>query len=218
MKNRLFLIALAAALGASLVPLAHATVIYSTFGPGNTFNTNDFVRIGPSGLPPAVNTGAYADEFTSPVNANVGSVSLALDTALAIPAAVGLNEFVVAIHSNSPTGPGGILGTFTSPIIPAGLGIFTFTSSTDIHLIAGTDYWLSLASPTFGGAADWFLNNQGIDNDIASRKNGVWTVAGPSTALAFSINTVPEPGSTTLCATALATTYLWRKRSVSNKS
>ena len=218
MKNRVFLVTLAVTLGTSLVPLTRASVIYSTFGPGNTFDTNHFVRVG-GGLPGPPGTDAFADEFTSPVTANVGSVSLALNTAFAIPAITLGPDFIVAIHSNSPTGPGGILGTFTSQVVPTGPGIFTFDASTEIQLVAGTEYWLSIASPSVvGTAADWFLNNQGIDNTLARRQSGKWTVDGNSTALAFSVSTVPEPGSAALCTVAIAAAYLRRKRNASVRS
>ncbi len=216
MKNRLHLIILAAMLGASLVPAAHATPIYSTLGPGNTFDTNGFVHSGPVSPPTGASIGAYADEFTSPVTATVGSVSLAL---LAPPGsipldAIGPDDVIIAIHTNTPTGPGGILGTFTTQTVPSQPGIVTFSSSTGILLVAGTDYWLSVGSTTVAGGTDWFLNNQSIDNFIASRESGQWTIHGDSTALAFSVNAVPEPGSAAFSTMALAAAYLWRKRSV----
>lgn len=61
----------------------------------------------------------------------------------------------------------------------------------------------------------WYFNNQGIDNVTASRTDGIWTVNGPGTALAFDVNSVPEPSSLGLFVTAAAALGMWRFR---NKS
>jgi hypothetical protein len=185
--------------GLAGAPPAQAA-IYSTLGPGGTFDTNDFIGI---------NAGAYADNFTSPVTADVGSVSLALGRSLFDD-----STLTVAIHSNTSSGPGEILGIFTSEGIPVspGPGIVTFFSSTGIKLDAETEYWLSINAADSPSVVDWYINNQGIENVTASREGGIWTVNGPGAALAFAVNPIPEPGSPALGALGLAIVCLWRIR------
>lgn len=48
MKNRFYLIAIAAVLILGLVPAARATTIYTTLGPGGSFDTNSYVEMGGS--------------------------------------------------------------------------------------------------------------------------------------------------------------------------
>lgn len=211
--DRFCLLIIATALGTSLVPTALAGTIYTTLGPDGAFDTNDFVHFTEQSPP-----GAYADEFTVPVSANVGSVSLALaGTILGGGATV-----MVTIRSNTPVGPGGILGTpggiigtFGGPIMVGAAGIYTIDLANSIHLNAGTEYWLSAAADS--APVDWFDNDQGIDNVIASRKLGVWTEIGSETALAFSLNSVPEPGSFGLGAVSVVA-CVWRKRIVRRKA
>lgn len=196
---------MAAVLGAGLVSAAQAGVIYTTFGAGGVFDTNDFVRVSSAG------PGAYADNFTSPVTETVGSVSLALGEI-----AVG-SSVTVAIHSNGVTGPGGVLGIFTSEGASKGPGpgIATFVSTTGITLDAGAEYWLSVSAADSTAGVDWYFDNQGIENVTASRTDGIWTVNGPDTALAFDVISVPEPSSVGLFVTAAAAVGMWRFR---NKS
>jgi hypothetical protein len=199
---RACLIVLAASLCTEVVP---AAPIYSTLGPGGAFNTNSFVQFNVLSPP-----GAYADEFTVPVSATVGSVSLAL----AEPILGGGSTVDVSIRTNLAQGTGtvGAIGTFTGQIIPGSAGIYTFASATGVHLNAGTEYYLTASAPS--GPVDWFLNDQGIDAVIANRTDGRWTVLGSESALAFSINSVPEPGSFALWMVAVVTTFFWRRRIV----
>ena len=159
--------------------------------------------------------GAYADEFTIPVSADVGSVSLALEGTgtILIPGST-VNVSIRTNLAEAGVG-GGILGTFTAGVTPGKAGIYTFDTVTKVHLNAGTEYWLTAG--TDGSAVDWFDNGQGIDGNIASRSDGIWTKLGSETALAFSINSVPEPGSFGLCAVSIMAALVWRRRKVKCK-
>lgn len=214
MKNGFYLIATAAALSLGLVPAARATAIYTTLGPGDAFDTNHSVQIGFGTIVPTTTVGAYADEFTCPVTATVGSVSLALAAPGVIPAAAlpDVSSFNISIRAIAPVGlmgPTNIVGTF-GPVNVTQTGIYTFKSTTAFQLDAGTEYWLFVGDTSV--PIYWFLNDQGIDNVTGSRSGGKWTVDGSGTALAFELDTVPEPGSAALCAITIAAAYLWHKR------
>lgn len=207
--NRFGIMIMAAVLGVGLVPAAMAGTIYTTLGPGGVFDTNDFVHFTASSPP-----GAYADEFTSPVSANVQSVSLALALDAA-PILSGPATVNITIRTNLATGTAGVLGTFSTQITSEQARIYTLSSTASIHLNAGAEYWLTAG--TDGGPIKWFDNDQGIDNRIASRSDGTWTVLGSEPALAFSINSVPEPESLGLCALSVVSAFVWRRRIVKAK-
>lgn len=201
-KSRL--ITLAATLGASFAPAAHATAIYSTLGPGGTFDTNAFVQVSSS-------TPGYADEFTSPVTATVGSVSLPLGAA--IPGATPTVSINLWSLLPLPGSPGHIVGNFT-PGVVSDAGMVTFASTTGVPLQAGKTYWLSVTPFGSNEGFLWYLNNQGIDNVTASRQPDAsfYTLNGSITAPAFELDALPEPGSAALYAMTLVAACLWRKR------
>lgn len=212
MKNRFYFIATAAAL-IGLAPASHATAIYSTLGPGGSFNTNNYVEIGPSTIIPT----ATAAEFTTPVNATVGSVTLALTGSLPIPLdqSLDLLPFSISIDTSGPGGPTNIVGSF-GLVDVAQTGLYTYSSTTPFQLNAGTEYWLTV-SLVAAFPLGWYLNNQGIDGVGANGSElGVWTDYS-GTAPAFEVDTVPEPGSAALCAATLVTACLWRKRTASTR-
>lgn len=213
MKNRFYFIATAAAL-IGLAPASHAAAIYTTLGPGGSFNPNDYLEIGPSTLLPS----AYAAEFTTPVNATAGSVTLALTGSLPIPLdqSPGLLPFSISINTSGPGGPTNIVGNFGLVNVTQA-GLYSFTSTTAFQLNAGTEYWLTV-SEVAAFSLGWYQNNQGIDGLAASRSyTGVWNASTSGTAFAFEVDAVPEPGSAALCAATLVTAYLWRKRTASTR-
>lgn len=147
----------------------------------------------------------------------MGSVSLVLSTSLPFPAVALPDVSFLSITINTLAGSGGptnIVGSFNpGNVTPTGL--YTFTSTTAFQLNPGTEYWLTVSDPAGLG---WFFNNQGIDTAGATLSiNGAWTLYGSGTALAFELDTVPEPGNAALCAMALVATFLWRKRTASSR-
>src|SRR5215469_8057614 len=73
---------------------ARGATIYTTFGPGNSFDANNFVSFSSTST-----TNGYAVEFANTTSLEVQSVSLALDS-VAAGATVS-----ITIRSNSLSGP-----------------------------------------------------------------------------------------------------------------
>jgi hypothetical protein len=198
MKNlfiRLFIFAVTAAVAPSILA---QQPIYTTLGPGGAFDTSNPAQIVSGGLD------GYGDLFTSPVTANVFSVSLALEAVS--PGATAS----ISLREDTDGLPGTLVHLFVSSPLPAEPGIATFVSATDFQINAGTQYWLTAV--TSDGKADWFFNNQGIDNPIATREANLWSagqVDGP--ALAFQINPAPEPTSLALCSLGIASLFFVRR-------
>jgi hypothetical protein len=172
-------------ISAIFVSAARGGTIYTTFGPGNSFDANNSVSFSSTGSP-----NGYAVEFASSTTLQVQSVSLALDAAAA-GATVS-----ITIRSNSASGPFITVLPFTSAAIPTQPGIVTFNSLDPFSLSAGVSYWISAIVSS--GQINWFENDQGISDNIASHTGGNdnfgWTVNGPGTAMAFEVESVPEPG------------------------
>jgi hypothetical protein len=185
---------------AAVIPAALAQEpIYTTLGAGGTFDTDNSVQIAAG----AVN--GYADLFTSPVTADIQSVSLALGA----DSPLGVNVDV-ALHEDLNGLPGPVDHLFGSKLLSSGPGIVTFDSFTDFQIKAGTQYWLTAV--TSDGKANWFYNSQGVDNAVASLDSGSWN-SGPSDgpALAFQINPLPEPNTVALCALGIAGLFFTRR-------
>jgi hypothetical protein len=191
MKNLLIRFSVLA-IGLAVTPAASAQdPIYTTLGAGGTFDTDNFAQV------VAGRTNGYADLFTSPVTADIQSVSLALGAA-----SVGVNADV-ALHEDVNGLPGPIDHLFGSRVLSLSPGVVTFDSATDFQINAGSQYWLTVV--TTDGKANWFYNNQGISNPIAFQDLGSWN-SGPSDgpAQAFQINSVPEPATPALWALGMA--------------
>jgi len=194
---------LVAVFGAGLLinPVPAHAQIYDTFGPGDTFDTNDFVSFTQGG-----GLDEYADRFTSPATENVSLVQIALEGVTADA------SITLSIHSNSgnePAGPTGIIGTFAPVTLPSDPAVVTFEATTDFELEANTEYWLTASASN--GQIEWFYNDQGIQNFTSAHIGGSWNTEDvPGMALAFEINQVPEPESLPLCATGLGVWLLGR--------
>jgi hypothetical protein len=205
MKN-LFAKIFAFTIAAIIVPSALAQQpIYSTLGPGGAFDSSNPAQIIPD------DTDGYADLFTSPITANVFSVSLALMGAT--PGAT----VSVSLREDAQDLPGNIIDLFASAPLPTEPGIATFDSITDFKINAGDHYWLTVV--TSGGSTDWFYNSQGIDNATAAREPIAWSLEqsdGP--ALAFQINPVPEPASVALCGLGIASLFFVQRRKLTSPS
>jgi hypothetical protein len=193
-----------AAVAAGLVASASAqTAIYGTLGPGDAFNTNSFVSFTRGG-----DLDGFADKFTSPGTENVSSVSIALEAATAGA------TITLSIHSNSdnaPSGPLGIIGTFSPVTLPTDPAVVTFDATTDFQLNPGTQYWLTLDASS--GQTDWFYNDQSIQNFTSAHINGLWdTQQIPGQALAFEVDAVPEPTTLALTGMGAGGLLLFRRR------
>jgi len=203
MKNGFTGLLLAAFTGGFATAALAQSVIYGTLGPGDAFNTNSSVS-----FTEGADLDGYADRFTSPVTEDVSSVSIALEAATAGA------TITLSIHSNldnAPSGPNGIIGTFSPVTLPTDPGVVTFDATTDFQLNAGTEYWLTINASS--GQTDWFFNDQGIENFTSAHLDDSWNtedVAGQ--ALAFEVDAVPEPRTLALCAAGLFVLCLARRR------
>ena len=181
-KFRMRAAALAGLAGLALGAAAHAAVIFSDFGAGDSY-TQDFGW--------TVQGGYSASAFQSSGDYDVTQIDLALGHVS------GTNAAVVSLWTNelgtlgTQLGSWGVSGQPTFGDFGAG-ALTSITNISGVHLVAGGGYFLQVAST--GDVLDaWNANSIGYLSDFV--QNGV--PFGPTTAGAFDVigtsGVVPEP-------------------------
>ena len=163
--------------------VCRADVVYSNFGPGDSY-------IGGSGWTVSGSTSSVGEQIYSAGPFTAGATAYNLTSAeLALFHVSGTNQVNVSLYSNAAGAPGISLAT-GSPITGiTGLGSGAIYTSTfaPFLLSPGTTFWL-VASP---GASDtwaaWTFNNIGAVGLAQQIDGGAWTVT-PNASPAFRIN------------------------------
>ena len=202
MKTRLWTIIVGATLSMVLPDTLTADVIYSNFGPGDTFNTTYSWGIGAfySGTNPNVGAsfkvGPADMLFDSAQVAFLGSIS-------------GTNSLTLGIYSNSSDNlPGTLLQSFTLtniPHAPNAPTVVTFSATGPLRLSANTTYWLASDehdTDLFG----WHWNSTS-QLGVAFRLGfDPWFVSSTDLTPAFRINGTPISVTSTTGVIYAATT------------
>jgi hypothetical protein len=180
-----------------------AIVIYSNFGPGDSFNENAGY---PFGSPAIVNPPEHAVgfQFTAAQTGFMTSIDLAtinLD-------GIAKDSFFTLYADNGANDIGAALETVTiAATTPTGLAErLSGVAAGSTLLTAGTKYWMIATSPGAGELA-WNLSNYAIGNRWS---DGV--VSQNSILGVLRINGVPEPGTFTLLGIGLFGFSLARRR------
>jgi hypothetical protein len=193
-----------------LPAVSSAEIVFTNFGPSQTYNTavgntagNDFVG----------DNLAEGDTFTPAVSASFGSISIALSCELSSCPA----PFTVDLTADSGLdSPGSVLESFTgSGLVLGPLGVYNppivlTASGAPITLAAGTQYWVTLSTGLSNSIA-WNLNSTGDTSDQAISTDGGATYFSPSglTPGAYEIDSptttvAPEPNMALLLVMGLA--------------
>lgn len=184
---------------ASVGPV-HATVVYSSLGPGGTYVTYEGAEF--SG--PASSGGLFSSGFSfqPATTLNLDSIQVAVGTIS------GSNAFSLSLQAaNGPSGmPGTVLETFqvTDQMGPFGSAnpLISATSVTHPQLDAGNTYWL-VAVGEGDGLAAWNINNRGLTGAYYSFQGGHDVLLGNQALGAYQITGVPEPTTGSLFALGL---------------
>jgi hypothetical protein len=174
----------------------HAGPIYSTFGPGDTYDTGlgypvtRVVTI--PGRPDRIDT---ANQFSFG-----GTTSYYLDTIeLAVALNWGINELDVRLMSDVAGGPGTVIEAFNfkNAMGPLGSNNPPLVGNSALRpvLSPGTCYWLAASVPNDDTAAEWNLSLPNVQGVIAqSLDTGPWIVTSPNEILgAFRVSGTPVP-------------------------
>jgi hypothetical protein len=210
---RKIMVAIAVVAGALEIPVpAWSEVIYSTFGPGDTFDVN----IGRSlGGPPSQINWAVAEAFTP------HSKAIFTEVELAAYSDTGGDSMLVQLRDDNLGLPGSVLESLTitdladyteapSGTLAVGLSILK------PRLVAGNQYWIT-ASALDGMEGVWQYSSPNVTGPTASSVDGgaTWTSANSQqTAFRVDGSAVPEPSTLALIgsvAAALVSCH-WQRR------
>jgi len=182
-------------------PLAsHGAVIFTDFGPGDSYaTTQGWVIGGPAGVGPVTPA--------MPFDVSGGSCTFGM-LELAAGRVFGTNRVDVSLMDDAAGVPGTTLEsfTFTDALGPFGQLNPLLAASSVLRptLLDGHRYWLEVvpgATDTFAG---WNLNGAGMVGGAASQGGGPWTwVDVPRAAFRISGAPIPEPPAGLLVAAGL---------------
>jgi hypothetical protein len=180
--------------------LTAGTIVYSDFGPGQTYNTS-------SGHETNNVVTAIAEGFTPSTSGSLSEVDLALAYFNTTPPS---NDLSVALETDSSGIPSGTVldsWSLSHSTITSTATIYPFVSTLHPALSSSNVYWVVIQDNEANGYV-WLLNTQGVTGE--DYNNGSWNIGsgGNYPSNAFDVQTgsgsgVPEPNYYGL--TALAT-------------
>jgi len=178
------------------LPIVKADTIFSTFGPGDTYDATQGAGI--FGPPNPVQN--IAASFTPSSDYFFDSADLPL---LMYPFTAGAytsNMFYVWLMSDSGGLPNSIIESFSGSIPFDSAGIYTFSSASHPLLASGTTYWLAV-SPNGPVGMAWLANNQGFTNYAVGHLGppfGIGDYGYPTPAFRVEGTTAPVPEPSTM--------------------
>jgi len=186
---------------------ANATVLFSTLGPGDSYDV-DFASIVGTGLSPSEwdigNQFTFAGTRSYPLN----SIEVAISHNYLADVPVGPDQVDVWLMNDNAGQPGAVIEAFhfvdqmgrfgnSNPLL---VGISVLNPMLDLD----TPYWLVASAPDAATWADWNMSDPAVLGVRAQRDGAVpWTVWSDTTMFAFRINgtePIPVPGAIVLAS------------------
>jgi hypothetical protein len=195
---------------------AEADVIYSTFGPGDSYNHAAGWVVGFA--PGPAGAGPYWFQIGASFTPTDSFITTSIDlAAVQTRTSTGPDDLLVQLWTGTLPGIGASLAQFAfdPALIPTPPSAVYTAPLAGVLLTAGTQYWVVLSVANLGttqNAYAWMLNSQGIQGLAAARLDN-WFLQEDSTP-AFRVNgtPAPEPAGTALVALGLAAAGFARRR------
>jgi hypothetical protein len=204
MKKLVFLLIVGAG-----TQLLQADVIYSNFGSPLAFQPNSGSTVASGGTD-------FSTAFSFTVQNNSYQVT-GIDYAAFLQAAGGTNSISASLYTDNGGLPGTLLYTTTPP--DTGLEVqnaieFLDSVTGGPILNEGSTYWLSLDAP-IDSSTGWAASGDGSAIGVGAQfTDGSWGTIGSHVQGAFEIDgivTAPEPVTTSLFVSGLASLVLFRR-------
>jgi hypothetical protein len=168
-----------------------ATLVYSSFGPGSTYNSGaDWIVGGSASLH---GYQGHAEYFVPGFSGYLSQIQVGTK----VLGGVALSDFFIAQDNGSGI-PGAVLENFSNVSDPN--GVLTLNSVTTPLLQAGQKYWLCDEPADPNTYTGWCLNSRSITNGYATETSqGGWfaLASSPVASCVFSISAVPVPEPST---------------------
>jgi len=191
-----------------------ATVVVSTFGPGDSYNTSGSWGIGDS-----TNQQEVAFSFSPSFQGTLDSIRVGVINFGRV------NNYNVYLASDNSGAPGAALETFGGLGFPSfSSGIITLSSLIRPVLLSGSTYWVVMSAPDLSSVdGGWNLNGQGF-NGFSERyvgsagwvkEQGSFPNGFPTYSPAVEVNataTAPEPATLGLTLGAILAMVALRRR------
>lgn len=193
--------------GVAFGGLLHGGVIFSDFGPGQSYNASTGADVG-SDTSVGNNLVSSAVSFTPTAN----SIFSAIDFAAYLVS--GPSQLTVSLSSGAL--PGAPIESFSVPNVTAYPGsVFTVTSILEPELVEGTTYWVELeADDPVNSLMAWFLNSTGATPGFVQRfGSGPWFNETAFAPPVFDVQgtAAPEPSAFLLIGAPLL--FFWTRQS-----
>jgi hypothetical protein len=203
-RNTLFRLVVLLSL-ALLASSCWADVIYTNFGPGNTYGGTYWPVGGASGQ-------TIAASFVPTLSYDLGSVSVAVQYSKGVD---GLNSIIVAADAGDA--PGAVIESFNNLLFPVSPDIETVNSVLNPLLLAGQKYWIVMT--TTASTEMWFFNDSS-QTGLAYGNTGqaTWGWDDTDSTPAFQVDSngaavvLPEPGTIGMLLVALGLASFKRVR------
>ena len=212
-----FLVATAASiLLSALAPsIGHADVLFSTFGPGNSYAATGGVIVSGSSSP--FTAFSEADEFTAAFSGQLTGLSVAVALGSNAQASAGFIDLELAPNNPANNLPlvAGVLNLGTVQATSNSPAILTLADPAVYAFVAGSAYWLILAPHTSATNTVWeaATNSAAAATAYMSATTGGQFAASSNPANAFEVAaSVPEPSTWTLLGAGAATLMTWFRR------
>jgi hypothetical protein len=179
-------------------------IVFNNFGAGNSYNTN-------TGWTAGLNQSGGQPGFVPSMGFIVGGgLNVALsEIDFAAGLVTGANSIDLALRTDAAGVPGATLESFHfGSLGPFGTNNPPLVATSVLHplLMAGTQYWLTMSTPTTTTWAAWNLNSIGDTGPVYTLDNGSFFSAGTNTRGAFRVQgvaaAVPESSPLVLAGVA----------------
>jgi hypothetical protein len=206
--NAKIVLAAVSVLGLAASRVEASIVVYSDFGPGQTYGSSLNDAAGSTSF--IGEQIGYADPFTPTSTVTFASVVLPLSSVS------GTKSLIVSLRPSVSGQPGSPLESFTVTGLPSfpTSTVYTLNSLLNPVLTAGSTYWIAIFPGGSNTVAGWNFDSVGV-NGGAANVNGsaTWTHNPDNTSSAFEVlgNAVPtpEPASLSMLAGLGACAAAW---------
>jgi hypothetical protein len=185
------------------------TIVFNTFGPGDTYNQSAGYDVGTFFRTPVED----AAQFTAVTSGNLATVDLGLTL---IRGSLSANVYLYGNASGSPDNTNQIF--LGSALFPNPTNIVSFAVAGIVPVTLGSTYWLVL-KPSTNDYGVWNFSSPAVpgstDYSIDDSTWGSYGAVSPAFRLTAAPSSVPDSGSTLLLMFGAVTTlFVWQRKSI----